>query len=62
MGRTVLHSHHDLVPFLRSVLFQRFVGPGQEVIAALELRFADEDTAVGIGCGPKLELEFIECR
>ena len=57
LGHAVLHGDLDLVPLLWLVLLQLQVGSGDEVIAALELRLADEDPAVGIHRRAEFELE-----
>ena len=56
---TVLHRDLNFVPVLGAVFFQGlvFVGAGDEVVAALELGLADEDTAVGAGRRAKLEAQ-----
>ena len=48
VGDAVFDFDDDLVPVLGFVLLQFFVGTGDEVVAALELGFADEDAAVGV--------------
>src|SRR5207253_5645197 len=56
-GRAPLDHDLDLVPVLRLVFLQILVGAGHWVVAALELRLADENAAVGIDAGAELELE-----
>ena len=57
MGDAVFYDDDDLVPVLRFVGLEFFVGAGDEVIAALELRLADEDAAVCVDGGAKFEAE-----
>src|ERR1017187_8521369 len=48
MRDVVRHRHLDLIPILRLVLLELLVRTGDEVIAALQLRFADENAAVRV--------------
>jgi len=57
MRDVVRHRDFNFVPILRFVFLQVFVRPGHEVIAALQLRAANEDAAVGIRAGAKFQLE-----
>src|SRR5687768_10784805 len=57
MGDAVFHDDDHFVPILRLVVFQLFVRAGEGIIAALQLRFADEDAAVGIWRRAEFELE-----
>ena len=57
VGEVVVDGHDQVVPILRFVVFQFFVGAGDEVIAALKLRLAEEDAAVGVDGGAELQLE-----
>ena len=56
-GNAILHSDLDQIPILRLVVLQRLVGAHDEVVAALKLGIADEDAAVGVHRGTKLQLE-----
>ena len=56
-GHAVLHGDHQLVPVLRLVVLQRLERAGEAVVAALQLRPAHEDAAVGIRRGAELELQ-----
>ena len=51
MSHAVFGNDLDLVPVLRFVSLQFFIRIGNEVVAALELRFADKNTPVGIDAG-----------
>jgi len=53
----VCHRDLDFIPILRLIFLQILVRPGDEIIAALQLRLADEDTAVRIGGGAKFQPE-----
>ena len=55
MSDIVLHHHLNLVPVLRLVLLKSLVRSGHQVIAALQLRPAQKDPAVGVHRGAKLE-------
>ena len=55
MSDIVLHHHLNLVPVLRLVLLESLVRTGHQVIAALQLRPAQKDPAVGVHRGAKLE-------
>ena len=57
MGHAVLHRDDQLVPVLRLVVLQVLERPGQPVVAALQLRSAHVDAAVGVGRRAELELE-----
>src|SRR5262245_6164370 len=50
-----LHLDHELVPLLRPVALQALVGAGEGVVAALQLRPAQVDAAVGERRGAELE-------
>ena len=56
-GRVPLHDDFDFVPILGLVVLQLLVRTGHEVVAALKLRPAQEDAAVGVHPGPELQLE-----
>src|SRR5262249_53980165 len=53
----VLHHHHDLVPVLCLVLLQLLVRPGDQVVAHLQLRPAQEQAAVGVHRRPELQAQ-----
>ncbi len=57
MSDVVLHHHLDLVPFLRLVFGECLVRAGHQVIAALELRLAEENPAVRVDCGAELDAQ-----
>ena len=57
MSHAVLHHHHDFVPILRLVVLKLFVRTSQRIVPALQLRLANEDAAVRVRCGAKLQLE-----
>ena len=57
MRRLAVDDDFNLVPVLRFVELEVFVRPGDEVIAALQLRGADKDAAVGIDPGAKFQTQ-----
>src|SRR5688572_22594196 len=57
MGDAVFDDDDHFVPILRFVVLQVFVRAGEGVIAALQLRLADEYAAVGVGGGAKFEFQ-----
>ena len=57
MGHAIFHRDFDEVPVLRFVLLQAFVRSRHQVIAALQLWFADKDAAVSIHTGAEFQLQ-----
>src|SRR5260370_29399301 len=57
MRHTAPDGELELVPILRLVFLQFLVRAGHEIIAHLKLRFADEQSTVGIHGGAELKLE-----
>src|SRR5208282_868561 len=47
----------DLIPVLRLVMLQMVVRPRDEIVAALQLRPANEDAAVGVGRGAEFQFQ-----
>lgn len=56
-GNAVGHGDLDFIPILRLVFLQVLVWPGNEIIAALQLRSADEYAAVGVDRGAEFQPE-----
>jgi len=57
MRNPVFDDGHYFVPLLRLVVLQFLPRAGEDVVATLELRFADEDAAVSVGRGAKFKFE-----
>src|SRR5882672_1333096 len=57
MSHVVGNGNDDFVPILRLVLLQLRVRSCDKVIAALKLRFTDENAAIGIGSRAELQFE-----
>ena len=57
MSNAVFHNHNDFIPILRLIFFEVLPRTGENVVAALELRTANEHAAVGIGRGAELEFQ-----
>ena len=57
VGHPAADRHHQLVPVLRPVALEALVGSREPVVAALQLRPAEVDAAVGVRRGAELELE-----
>jgi len=57
MGEIIGDDDLDLIPILGPVMLEGLVGAGEEVVSALELRFSDEDAAVGVGGGTEFQAE-----
>src|SRR5664279_1503529 len=47
----------NLIPILRFIMLEFLIRTGNEVIAALQLGFTDEDATVGVNAGPKFKPE-----
>src|SRR5262249_49316526 len=45
------------IPVLRFIFFELFVGASDEVIAALKLRFTNENSAIGVYGGAEFEFQ-----
>ena len=57
MGHSVPYDNFNRIPILSSVLLQIFVGTSNQIIAALQLGFTNENTAVSIDRCTELKSE-----
>src|SRR5262249_11679752 len=57
MSDGAFYRYHNFVPILGLILLEFLVRAGYEVIAALKLRFANENAAVSVYSGAELELQ-----
>src|SRR4051794_9191738 len=53
----VSNGDHELIPILRMVILEILVRTRDEIVAALDLASANEDTAVGVRCRSKIEFQ-----
>ena len=54
-GQPVFDRDFDFIPIARAIILQLLVRTGEKIVAALQLRTANEDAAVSVGRRAKFE-------